>query len=285
MFADSLTWFDQISLAELNESMTLLERKEQKFIVHFWQLDWIIWSMKDQFRLLTIWNTDMFSYENVYMDTSEYALYHAHNSWSKKRLKIRTRKYVDSDLHFFEYKQKANKRVTKFRYSTPASEFWQMSKQAQEFCNGVDSEYTLMPYELLTPSLQNSYQRVTLCSVDACERVTIDYNIAFTDPRTWKSARIDNIAIIETKSISQPSPCSSVLASKYWISPQSACSKYCMWLYMTNAVEDASRFKNTLNHIAWLQAEYATHQLIASVHHSSSDTTSTSRQPSWQQAV
>lgn len=270
MFADSLQWFDQISLDELNESMSLMERKEQKYIVHFGQLNEIISAMKDDFRLLTIGSTDMFSYANTYMDTSEYACFHAHASWSKQRLKIRTRKYVDSNLHFFEYKQKANKRVTKFRYEMPWSEYWVMSETANNFCTWVDSEYNLMPSDSMSPALENSYQRVTLCNMNAQERVTIDYNITFTNPRTGKISRIDNIAIIETKSAIQPSPTSTLLQEKCGITPQSACSKYCIWLYMTNAVSDPARFGNTINHIAWLQSEYASRQLVQSMTTSSS---------------
>ena len=266
MFADSLTWFDQISLSELNESMSLMERKEQKYIVHFGQLNQIIWAMKDKFRLLTIGSTDMFSYENVYMDTDAYEFYKMHAWGSKTRLKIRTRKYVDSDLHFFEYKQKANKRVTKFRYEMTAQEFGLMWESAIKFCEWVDSECKLMPTQWLIPALQNSYQRVTLCCNEWQERVTIDYNIAFHNVRTWKTARIDNIAIIETKSIAQPSPTSILLQEKCGIKPQSACSKYCIGLYMTDAVDDPARFKNTINHISGLQAEYASSQLVHSVH-------------------
>ena len=194
------------------------------------------------------------------------SFFKAHASGSKKRVKIRTRKYVDSDLHFFEYKQKANKRVTKFRYEMSGDEFGVMNQSANEFCVWVDSEYNLMPTEWITPALENSYQRVTLCNMNAQERVTIDYNIGFVNPRTWKTARIDNIAIIETKSATQPSPTSILLQQQCGITPQWACSKYCIGLYMTNAVQDPARFESTIHHITALQAEYASSQLVQSMH-------------------
>jgi hypothetical protein len=42
------------------------------------------------------------------MDTPNYFFYNQHENQEKSRTKIRTRHYVDSDLAFFEYKQKEN---------------------------------------------------------------------------------------------------------------------------------------------------------------------------------
>ena len=87
MFADSLLWFDQISLPELNESMSLMDRKEQKYIVHFGQLKQIIIALKNEYRLLTIGSTDMFSYENVYMDTAQYEFFQGARERKQKESK------------------------------------------------------------------------------------------------------------------------------------------------------------------------------------------------------
>jgi hypothetical protein len=42
------------------------------------------------------------------MDTQEYLFYQQHQNKEKSRTKVRTRKYIDADKAFFEYKQKEN---------------------------------------------------------------------------------------------------------------------------------------------------------------------------------
>jgi hypothetical protein len=42
------------------------------------------------------------------MDTEDYLFYNQHQKKEKSRTKVRTRYYIDSNLAFFEYKQKDN---------------------------------------------------------------------------------------------------------------------------------------------------------------------------------
>jgi len=42
------------------------------------------------------------------MDTQDYQFHKQHENKEKSRTKIRTRLYKDSDMAFFEYKQKLN---------------------------------------------------------------------------------------------------------------------------------------------------------------------------------
>jgi hypothetical protein len=56
------------------------------------------------------------------MDTDDYVFQMQHQAKEKSRTKVRTRLYVDSDLSFFEYKQRQKKVTRKFRYEFPMNE-------------------------------------------------------------------------------------------------------------------------------------------------------------------
>jgi hypothetical protein len=56
------------------------------------------------------------------MDTPDYFFYNQHQNKEKSRTKIRTRLYKDSNLAFFEYKQKENGITRKYRYEFPSKE-------------------------------------------------------------------------------------------------------------------------------------------------------------------
>ena len=67
------------------------------------------------------------------MDTEDYHFYNQHQTREKARTKIRTRLYKDSDLAFFEYKQKENGITRKFRYEFPSDEHGIMTKGKTRF--------------------------------------------------------------------------------------------------------------------------------------------------------
>jgi len=78
-----------------------------------------------------------------------------------------------------------------------------MTDQSQSFFNGVCASLQL-PYaeEKLQPSVRTLYQRITLCSKNNDERITIDFDLKLQD-RSKPLASVITlppIAIIETKS-------------------------------------------------------------------------------------
>ena len=62
------------------------------------------------------------------MDTQDHLFYNQHQNGEKSRTKIRTRLYLDSNLAFFEYKQKQDGVTRKFRYQFPVEEHGNMTK-------------------------------------------------------------------------------------------------------------------------------------------------------------
>ena len=60
------------------------------------------------------------------------------------------------------------------------------------------------PKHVLAPSIEISFQRVTIVSKKSDERLTIDFNLTYRDLRSPKKKPItcDNLVIVESKSTS-----------------------------------------------------------------------------------
>jgi len=75
--------------------------------------------LRAYYRILDINGVRQNQYDSIYFDTPDLDLYHLHHNDRKNRFKIRYRKYVDSNLSFFELKMKNNKyRTIKKRFKT-----------------------------------------------------------------------------------------------------------------------------------------------------------------------
>jgi hypothetical protein len=107
--------------------------------------------------------------------------------------------------------------------------------------------------KLIIPALKNSYNRITFCSKNNNERITIDYNLQFIDPMNQQKKHfLENIAIIESKAATQPAP-SAPMFKALDIKKHGACSKYCLGLIHLNKVDEYSHFQKTLETIKTLQ--------------------------------
>lgn len=256
----SIEGFTPISLEQMNETMALMSRKEKKFVCDEQQLASIISAMKDDYRILTFNGLDVFTYDNVYMDTKEYEFYNDHQNGSKVRTKVRTRKYVDSGLFFFEYKQRIKKQITKYRYDVAEEDHWKVTMEWVRFFQWIfESIYGEKFKKLLFPSLNNRYNRITLCHKDGDERVTIDFNIQYLDPeKPGNNYTLNNVAIIESKASVQPAP-SHEYFDTIGLTEQRACSKYCLGMYYLGKVTNTSHFKHTIALMDSLQQK--THQI------------------------
>lgn len=248
--------FAPISLTQLNSSASFLDRIEKKYLISQEQLKSVLKELQEDFYVLEINGQSVFTYDNVYMDTENYMFYKQHQEWTKdengkkSRTKIRTRLYTDSNMAFFEYKQKEWETIRKFRYEFPAEEHGTMTKWKTRFFEWVYmSFYGHLP-EKITPALNTNYNRMTLCSKDNGERVTIDFNIKTNDLRDSKakSVSIENAVILESKSMSE-SCASHKVMEKLWIETASSCSKYCLWLIYGWIEWGKWKFKKTMKQI------------------------------------
>jgi hypothetical protein len=248
---DCLKWFSPISLDQLNSSMSFLERVDVKYLVHASELQDIISRLQDSFYVLSIKDNSIFHYDNVYMDTKEYDFYYQHEDGTTPRTKIRTRHYIESDIAFFEFKQKEKRVTRKFRYQCDVSEHGMMSNESIRFYSGVyQSMNSAAPTHIIFPAMGTRYQRFTLCSKNNDERLTIDFNIHLYDTRNPEKAPIHlkNLAIIESKSNSTDCLSHHVL-KELGIEEAKSCSKYCLGMYYHHVASRWSVFQHSINTI------------------------------------
>ncbi len=113
----TLERLDPISLEEMDE-VRLMDRVDTKFTFRNEQLPQVLPAVLDRYRILEIKGQRASHYQTLYFDTGQLALYLQHHRGKLARHKIRCRRYVESDVCFFEIKTKTNKdRTQKQRIS------------------------------------------------------------------------------------------------------------------------------------------------------------------------
>ncbi len=166
--------FDSITLPEMGK-VTLLNRTDVKFVFHRDLLSDILLLAKDDYRSLVINEQRYADYNTYYFDTADYSFYLDHHNKRLNRFKVRTRSYVDSDLHFFEIKFKSNKgRTIKSRIKIAQPEEF-ISDECAEFLKTKSH----ISSENLKRSIQVKYKRITLTNREMTERITIDFDMSY----------------------------------------------------------------------------------------------------------
>ncbi len=216
----ALDRFDPISLEEM-DGVKLMDRTDLKFNFSIQHLPTLLDNIRDSYRALEVSGTRMSRYETLYYDTPEYDLYKTHHKGKPTRFKIRARKYVESDLNFFEVKHKNNKgRTVKTRVKKKTST-GEITGNAEQLL----SEKTGMQSEHLEPKLFVNYTRLTLVNRAEEERLTIDLDLEVKNETS--SFSFDGLVIVEAKmSKIMNTPFVKLLKEKHI--RQGGMSKYCM---------------------------------------------------------
>jgi len=241
-------FFSPISLTELNATASFLDRVETKFLLTEQQFITLLPEFKKDFYVLEIAWKSVFEYDNVYMDSDEYDFYLDHQAGKTSRSKVRTREYIDSGVAFFEYKQKHKGLLRKFRYPIGLRDHGKMTTESSKFYEGIATSFLGRgTTKKLSKSLRTEYNRLTLCSKDSSERVTIDFDMKFTSLRGDKSSySLHNAVIIESKSSCSTCCNSCDIMKKHKIPAASSCSKYCLWLIFNTVFKSEWKFKETI---------------------------------------
>jgi len=190
--ADVLNILDPISLKEM-DSVKLMDRVDTKYVFSSSKLPLFLEAIKDSYRVLAVNEHRVINYQSLYFDTKDYELYRQHHCGWMNRYKVRFRKYVESNLNFFEIKFKSNKgRTVKKRISC---------RQIEEIISGNEREFLKGKTDLsaadLCAVMWTNYTRITLVNRYSPERVTIDSNLSFRNERAEKS--IPRLAVAEVK--------------------------------------------------------------------------------------
>jgi len=174
------------------DSVSLLKRTDTKFILHQNQLLHILEGIRDSYNILEIEGSRISTYQSLYYDTKENLFYKSHHNGKIRRAKIRKRRYKESGDTFLEVKKKDGKGNTN-KIRTQISDFdAEICDASQRFLNE-----TIPMEKNISPTLKNTFKRITLVNQEAKERVTIDFNLKFrnnTKKRSYKQ-----LVIIEVK--------------------------------------------------------------------------------------
>lgn len=234
----ALALYRPIGLAELDDA-SLMDRVDTKFALPERLLVEFLEALAEDYRVLEVDGDRRSPYSTLYFDTPSRDCYMEHQNGRATRHKFRMRSYGSSRNAFFEVKQRTNKgRTIKRRVEIPAIRP-SLGPESLALAESVAGKAVK-----LRPQIRTAYRRVTLVSLDATERVTIDTDIEFRDgPR-----RVDlpGVAIAEVKQtrLSRRSPVLLWLRAA-GVRPQRL-SKYCVGSAMLDPSLKHNRFKTDL---------------------------------------
>ena len=213
--------FNKVTLPDLDK-VQLMNRIDKKFCLHINQLPAVLEAIKNDYSLLEIQGRTLFHYDNTYFDTPDNQMFLAHHNGRSIRVKIRIRRYVDSDLNFLEIKLKNNKGRT-LKERIEKQEFKPVFTFEEKNFLEQGSPFTWLQ---LQPKIRSFFNRFTLVNHQFTERITIDVFPGFSNSE--KEITLDKLVIIEIKQdkLSKESMISNVLMNQK-IKGQGI-SKYCI---------------------------------------------------------
>ncbi len=225
----------------MSEKM-LMNRVDTKYVFPASQIPLFLDQLKDDYRVLDVNGVRLSRYESLYFDTENLDLFHKHQRGRSNRHKIRYRKYVESDLHFFEIKFKNNKgRTIKDRVKQYAIADT-ISNVAEKFLH----EKTPIQSSELFPQFWANYSRITLVNTVLDERVTLDLDIVFK--KNKDEYGFDDLVIAEVKQEKFVSSSFLKLMKKYHVREGSV-SKYCLGVIRIDNSVKHNNFKPNLRNI------------------------------------
>lgn len=236
----ALNQMRHIDLSEM-KAIKLMNRIDTKYIANRRQLLQILTLALNDYRAQNIDKEIISKYDTIYFDTADVAMYQRHHDRRLQRQKIRTRKYVTSDIAFVEIKNKTNKGHTQKVRTAIGNDAWHDFRTDTAATQFVASR-TQYDVATLLPQVRTRFDRITLVNNAKTERLTIDMNLTFDNYTTRQTASLNELIIIELKQDSQAdSPMKRILRDLR-IFPAKI-SKYCIGTALTNPDVRSNRFK------------------------------------------
>ncbi len=202
------------------DSVALMDRTDTKFVFRESDLLSFLEQIKNEYSVLDVMGNRISRYETLYYDTVNFDLYHSHQRGKPSRYKIRSRRYVESNINFFEVKFKNNKgRTIKNRVKQN-----EISGLIDKEAETLLKEKTPILPDKLNAKLWTNFSRITLVNKKYPERVTIDLNLNFKNDEG--DSTVQNLVIAEVKQDNSVSSPFLDLMKKYHVR-QGSMSKYC----------------------------------------------------------
>jgi hypothetical protein len=247
--------FEPISLDALNAKAAMLERLDNKYVIRGGTLWQALPELVEIFDVLEIEGRRAFTYDTCYFDCAERRSYHDHHQGRRQRLKVRMRRYVEAGLCYLEVKLKDKRGITvKKRLACDPAQFGTLDERCLDHVEScVRSLYGRSFGRALEPVLEMSYRRITLVAREGGERMTIDTDVHFLGGLAARNPHRtdDEVFIVETKSAHGNGLADAVLR-RHHQHPTNGCSKYCVGMSVTGAVDRYNRFRPALRKLgAW----------------------------------
>ena len=244
--ADILSAMAPISIAEM-DAVKLMNRIDTKYVTtQAVLMDLLRDAASAGYRVLEADGARISPYDSVYYDTPALKSFYDHRNKRLVRQKVRTRQYCSGET-FLEIKRKNNHgRTKKKRCPIPAGSMMDFrgDKAATDYL-ASHSDYTA---EVLTPSLETIFRRITLVNAARTERLTIDMDLCFKNLRTGIEASLKDAVIIELKQDGRAASEMKGILLNHRIHPFRV-SKYCIGVSLTDPGVIPGRFKEKIRGI------------------------------------
>jgi len=250
-FDEVLNIFDTIGLSEMDK-VGLMNRIDSKYVFSAERIPELLRNLKGYYKILEISGVRTFAYRTTYFDTSDFLFFRHHVTGKLERNKVRYRQYEATGVSFLEVKRKTNKnRTVKWRIKNSLTENDMFDAKAVEFLQ----KYLSLNSALLKPVTINRFNRITLVGSGMNERVTLDYNLSFSDP-AGNIYGLPFIAIAELKRESGAGNSKIARVLKEFSIRTTGFSKYCIGTSLLYDLRGKNTIKSKLLLINKIENEF-----------------------------
>jgi len=252
--SDILLIFPGISLKEM-DAVSFMSRVDSKYLFPVNMLRTVLSDLASDYKVLDINHEREFRYSTVYFDTPDYKFFNQHQTGKMERDKVRLRTYETNSLTYLEVKHKTNKgRTVKSRVKSNSSPLDDAG--SQQFLHEKVADAS----ELLHPVITSLFTRITLVNNNLSERITVDFNIAYTN-NDGRIIELPNIAVAEIKRDKATSQSVFHAVLKNSGIRQTGFSKYCLGAAILNGVPRKNNVKPILLKIKKIDNESTQHDV------------------------
>ena len=238
-----------IALEEVLATAELQTRVDRKYVVPLGLLTTALDRTAGELRVLRIGTARLFRYESVYFDTPGLTAYRQHAHGRRRRVKVRTRTYLDSGECLLEFKSVGPRGETlKERYPYHLAARGELDAEARALAQ-VRVGHAIAT-SALRSVLTTSYRRATLVDPVRGSRVTCDVDLRFQDPAGRRFGPLDDVVVVESKTTGSECSMDGVLR-RLGARPVSL-SKYCVGMAVLDPRLPANRWNRELRtHFGW----------------------------------
>ncbi len=194
---------DPVSLGELTDSAALLTRVDRKYALDADDAARMLELLPAGTRALEIDGERSLAYASCYFDSDDLLAYRLAAHGRRRRFKLRTRTYVDSDLAFLELKTRGGRGTTvKERIAYAPGDRDVLTDDGREYAEEGLAAVGI-PAPPLAPVIETGYRRTTLLLPDGRTRATVDTELAW-QLGDGTTLRTPGLVIVETKAAGGP---------------------------------------------------------------------------------